>query len=126
MDFVLAGKVRRNRASVHYQEVYSVHCNLESPGTQSSYPPLRCQNKGLKGIVVNRKCLPLVGWSVEITLTVPLNLISSEHQSSQFHVRFLKGVFYFNNYPPPRTLEKYVNIPNSGGKIFPKKGGGGF
>ena len=54
-------KCKKTRECTLTRGEYSVHYNLESPGTRSSaiqiYKPYRCPDKGLKGTVVHRKCL---------------------------------------------------------------------
>ena len=53
--------------------MYSVHCNLESPGTQSSaIQSHRCPHKGLKGTIVNQTFIKIIGRSLDVTLPNPV------------------------------------------------------
>ena len=54
------------------------------------YLPLRCPDKGLKGTVVNQKCLSLIGKSLKIWLAIPLSqkLTYISLQKHSFGVQF--------------------------------------
>ena len=79
---IYIAQVPRNRANVHQNGVYSVHCNLEShlPALNLQlYLPQRCPFKGFKD-TVNLTCLSRNGRSLEIMLQVPLILFYSRFQ----------------------------------------------